>query len=84
MAGLGWAARSSAAGVQAGGEIVALNSGAMATPGGLVSHANPDGNFQAHDAADGDLLWQYQLGFVGPSGGLRVNGGGPVNYEYLL
>jgi hypothetical protein len=41
-------------------------------------HAEPDGNLQAYDAANGDLLWQYQLGFVGPSAGLRVNGGGPV------
>jgi outer membrane protein assembly factor BamB len=50
----------------------------MATAGGLVFHAEPDGNLQAYDAANGDLLWQYQLGFVGPSAGLRVNGGGPV------
>ena len=48
----------------------------MATADRLVFHPDPDGNLQAYDAANGDLLWQYQLGFVGPSGGLRVNGEG--------
>ena len=57
---------------------ICVGSGAMATAGGLVFHAEPDGQLQAYDAANGDLLWQYQLGFVGPSAGLRVNGGGPV------
>jgi glucose dehydrogenase/plastocyanin len=61
---------------------ICVGSGAMATAGGLVFHAEPDGNLQAYDAANGELLWQYQLGFVGASAGLRVNGGGPVaTYE---
>ena len=54
------------------------SAGAMATAGGLVFHAEPDSNLQAYDAANGDLLWQFQMGLVGPSAGLRVNGGGPV------
>jgi plastocyanin len=57
---------------------ICVGSGAMATAGGLVFHAEPDGNLQAYDAANGDLLWQFQMGFVGASAGLRVNGGGPV------
>jgi alcohol dehydrogenase (cytochrome c) len=57
---------------------ICVGSGAMATAGGLVFHAEPDGNLQAYDAANGDLLWQFQMGVVGASAGLRVNGGGPV------
>jgi len=61
---------------------ICVGSGAMATAGGLVFHAEPDGNLQAYDAANGELLWRFQTGFVGPSAGLRVNGGGPVaTYE---
>ena len=61
---------------------ICVGSGAMTTAGGLVFHAEPDGNLQAYDAANGELLWRFQTGFVGPSAGLRVNGGGPVaTYE---
>jgi alcohol dehydrogenase (cytochrome c) len=61
---------------------ICVGSGAMATAGGLVFHGEPDGNLQAYDAHNGDLLWQFQTGFVGPSAGLRVSGGGPVaTYE---
>jgi len=61
---------------------ICVGSGAMATAGGLVFHAEPDGNVQAYDGRSGHLLWQFQTGFVGPGAGLRINGGGPVaTYE---
>jgi quinohemoprotein ethanol dehydrogenase len=37
-------------------------SGAMTTAGGLLFHGEPDGNLQAYDAKNGDLLWQFQTG----------------------
>ena len=57
---------------------ICVGGGATATAGGVVFHPEPDGNLQAYDAKDGSLLWQFQMGFVGPSAGLRVGGAGPV------
>ncbi len=37
-------------------------SGTMATAGGLLFHGSPDGNLQAYDAKNGELLWQFQTG----------------------
>ena len=44
--------------------------GFIATKSGLLFHGEPDGNFQAIDAATGDKLWQFQTGtplFGGPA-----------------
>ena len=41
--------------------------GALATAGGLVFQMAGDGNFQAYDAQNGSLLWQFQTGT--PTGG---------------
>jgi alcohol dehydrogenase (cytochrome c) len=41
---------------------VGQGSGAMATAGGLVFHGEPSGNFQAYDAVNGNLLWEWQTG----------------------
>lgn len=41
---------------------IGQGSGAMATASGLVFHGQPDGNFQAYDAKNGDLLWEWQTG----------------------
>ncbi len=41
---------------------IGQGSGALATAGGLVFHGDPDGNIQAFDAKNGDLLWQWQTG----------------------
>jgi quinohemoprotein ethanol dehydrogenase len=52
--------------------------GTMTTAGGLMFHAEPDGNFQAYDAKTGDLLWHFQTGFesdptaVGPASGASM------------
>ncbi|HEX8966470.1 MAG TPA: PQQ-binding-like beta-propeller repeat protein, partial [Chloroflexota bacterium] len=37
-------------------------SGVMTTAGGIAFHGNGDGNFQAYDAKNGNLLWQWQTG----------------------
>jgi quinohemoprotein ethanol dehydrogenase len=42
-------------------------SGVMATAGGLLFHAAPDGHFNAHDAKTGEIVWQFRTGT--PSGG---------------
>jgi glucose dehydrogenase/plastocyanin len=42
-------------------------SGVMTTAGGLMFHAEPDGTFNAYDAATGERLWQFQTG--APAGG---------------
>jgi len=41
---------------------VGQGSGALATASGLVFHGEPSGNFQAYDAKNGELLWQWQTG----------------------
>ena len=37
-------------------------SGVAVTAGGLLFHGEPDGEMQAYDAANGDLLWHFQTG----------------------
>ena len=56
-------------------------SGAAATAGGLVFHAEPDGNFQAYSAKTGDVVWEFQTGDVGLGGGSGPGGGPAVTYE---
>jgi plastocyanin len=41
---------------------IGQGSGALATASGLVFHGEPSGNFQAYDARNGELLWQWQTG----------------------
>ena len=41
---------------------IGQGSGALATASGLVFHGEPGGNFQAYDARNGELLWQWQTG----------------------
>ena len=41
---------------------IGQGSGALATAGDVLFHGEPDGNFQAYDAKNGDLLWQWQTG----------------------
>ena len=41
---------------------VGQGSGALATASGLVFHGEPSGEFQAYDAKNGALLWQWQTG----------------------
>jgi len=41
---------------------IGQGSGALATAGGLVFHGDPGGNFQAYDARNGDLVWEWQTG----------------------
>lgn len=40
----------------------ATNGGVIATQGGLVFQGSADGEFKAHNAATGEVLWSYQLG----------------------
>ena len=42
-------------------------SGALATAGGLVFQMPGDGNLQAYDASNGNLVWQFQTGALGGS-----------------
>ena len=50
-------------------------SGAMATAGGLVFQAAPDGNLEALDAKTGNRLWQFQTGAAaGPATTYAVDG----------
>jgi len=51
-------------------------SGALATAGGLVFQMPGDGNLQAHDAANGSLLWQFQTGDLGGSPPIMFESGG--------
>lgn len=37
-------------------------SGATTTAGGLLFHGEPDGNLQAYNVKNGELLWQFQTG----------------------
>ncbi|HUK33505.1 MAG TPA: PQQ-binding-like beta-propeller repeat protein, partial [Vicinamibacterales bacterium] len=55
-------------------------SGATATAGGLVLHAEPDGDFQAYDAKSGKVVWHFQTGDVGLGGGAGPGGGSAVTY----
>ena len=57
-----WQKRVAYAGCEGGG-------GATASAGGLVFHVEPDGEFQAYDAKNGDVLWRFQTGEVGPAAG---------------
>src|SRR5215472_8903918 len=41
---------------------VGQGSGALSTAGGLVFHGEPSGLFQAYDAKNGALLWEWQTG----------------------
>ena len=41
---------------------IGQGSGALATAGDLVFHGEPDGQFQAYDARNGEQLWQWQTG----------------------
>jgi plastocyanin len=41
---------------------ISNGSGATTTAGGLLFHGEPDGNMQAYDVHDGDLLWEFQAG----------------------
>ena len=50
-----------------------MGGGVLATAGGLVFTGDAEGNFAAHDAADGRVLWSFQTG-----SGLR---GGPISYQ---
>lgn len=56
-------------------------SGALTTAGGLLFHMEADGNFQAQDAKTGDLLWQFQTGFVAPAGSNLGMGAPAITYE---
>jgi len=48
-------------------------SGALATAGGIVFQMAGDGNFQAYDATNGSLEWQFQTG--------SPVGGSPIAFE---
>jgi plastocyanin len=41
---------------------IGQGSGALATASDLVFHGEPDGKFQAYDARNGELLWEWQTG----------------------
>ena len=51
-------------------------SGVLTTAGGLLFHAAPDGNFNAHDARTGEIVWQFRTGSPagGPAASFEVNG----------
>ena len=55
---------------------ITFGSGVMSTAGGLLFHGEPDGNFQAYDAKNGDLLWQFQTGApaIAPASTYEVDG----------
>lgn len=44
---------------------LAFGSGTTATAGGVLFHAEPDGQFQALDAKSGKVLWSFQTGGEG-------------------
>jgi quinohemoprotein ethanol dehydrogenase len=41
---------------------IGQGSGALVTASDLLFHGEPDGHFQAYDARNGELLWQWQTG----------------------
>ncbi|HEY6509476.1 MAG TPA: PQQ-binding-like beta-propeller repeat protein [Vicinamibacterales bacterium] len=51
-------------------------SGVLATAGGLLFHATPEGYFNAHDAKTGEVLWRFQTGTPvgGPAASFDLNG----------
>ena len=51
-------------------------SGALATAGGLVFQMPGDGNLQAYDATNGNLVWQFQTGALGGSPPFAFESGG--------
>ena len=53
-------------------------SGALTTAGGLLFHMEGDGTVQASDANTGKLLWEFQTGYLGMSGGASIAGGVPL------
>ena len=53
-------------------------SGALTTAGGLLFHMEGDGTVEASDAKTGKLLWQFQTGYLGMSGGASIAGGVPL------
>ncbi len=55
-------------------------SGATATAGGLVFHAEPDGDFQAYDAKSGAVVWHFQTGELGVGAGPASGAGPAVSY----
>ncbi len=55
--------------------------GALATGGGLMFHAEPDGVFQAYDAKTGDERWRFQTGQVGLGGGAGPSAAAAMTYE---
>jgi alcohol dehydrogenase (cytochrome c) len=69
-----WNKRVDYAGCEGGG-------GAMATAGGLVFHVEPDGEFQAYDGKNGNVVWRFQTGQVGLPGGAGPGGGMAMSYS---
>ena len=41
---------------------IGQGSGALTTAGDVLFHGEPDGKFQAYNAGDGKLLWEFQTG----------------------
>ncbi len=58
-----------------------MGSGAMTTAGGLMFHAEADGNLGAYDQMTGTELWQFQTGFIGTPNPRGFGGGPVVTYE---
>ncbi len=58
-----------------------MGSGAMTTAGGLMFHAEADGNLGAFDQTTGDQLWRFQTGFIGVPNPRGYGGGPVVTYE---
>jgi len=71
---LAWQKRVAYAGCEGG-------SGATATAGGLVFHAEPDGELQAYEAKTGNVLWRFQTGQAGLPGGAGPGGGSAITYD---
>jgi quinohemoprotein ethanol dehydrogenase len=69
-----WQKRVAYSGCEGGG-------GATATAGGLVFHVEPDGEFQAYDAKNGNVLWHFQTGQAGLPGGAGPGGGSAISYD---
>ena len=51
-------------------------SGVLSTAGGLLFHAAPDGQFNAHDASTGAIVWQFRTGAPagGPAAAFEIDG----------
>jgi quinohemoprotein ethanol dehydrogenase len=62
---------------------LAVGSGALTTAGGLLFHVQGDGNLLASDARTGEILWQFQMGFLGVPGPAGIAGAvPPASYEF--